>query len=231
VMDLLAEAEDGSLINVEIQKQGYAFPAERVSCYSADLLMRQYVRVKGEKGRAFTYRDIKKVYVIVIYEKSGRLFHQTSGHYLHRGKTIFDTHLAIELLQEYCLVALDSFREFPYPKSKSRQTAWLSLLATETFSDAEKLITEYPWLREIYEEMAMLRQKPEEVLGMFSEALRILDRNTVTYMIEELQKDVKTRDAAIEEQKMIIAEKDVALLEKDELIAALKLQLNELLKQ
>lgn len=31
----------------------------------------------------------------------------------------------------------------------------------------------------------MLRQRPEEVLGMFSEALQILDENTVKYMIEE----------------------------------------------
>lgn len=47
IMDLLAEMEDGSLINVEIQKQGYAFPAGRISCYCADLVMRQYARVKG----------------------------------------------------------------------------------------------------------------------------------------------------------------------------------------
>ena len=72
IMDLLGELEDGSLVNIEIQKQGYAFPAERISCYSSDLVMRQYVRVKGIKGRAFTYQDIKKVYVIVLFEKKPR---------------------------------------------------------------------------------------------------------------------------------------------------------------
>ena len=40
---------------------------------------------------------------------------------------------------------------------------------------------------------AMLRQRPEEVLEMFSEALRILDENTVKYMIEELQKKVEEK--------------------------------------
>lgn len=50
-IDLLGELEDGSLINIEIQKQSYAFPAERMSCYSADLVMRQYARVKGKKGK------------------------------------------------------------------------------------------------------------------------------------------------------------------------------------
>ena len=47
---------------------------------------------------------------------------------------------------------------------------------------------------------AMLRQRPEEVLEMFSEALRILDENTVKYMIEELQKKVEEKDAVINEQ-------------------------------
>ena len=31
--------------------------------------------------------------------------------------------------------------------------------------------------------------EPEEVPGMYSEALKILDRNTTRYMIEELQKE------------------------------------------
>ena len=41
IMDLLVELEDGSLANIEIQKNGYAFTEERLSCYAADLLMRQ----------------------------------------------------------------------------------------------------------------------------------------------------------------------------------------------
>lgn len=116
IMDLLGELEDGSLINVEIQKQGYAFPAERISCYSADLVMRQYARVKGVKGKMFTYRDIKKVYVIVLFEKSAKIFHKRSPAYLHHGKTVFDTGLNLELLEEYFLIALDVFRKFPYSK-------------------------------------------------------------------------------------------------------------------
>lgn len=82
IMDLLGELEDGSLINVEIQKQSYAFPAERISCYSSDLVMRQYARVKGVKGSAFTY------------------FHKTKDRYIHHGKTTFDTGLPLELLED-----------------------------------------------------------------------------------------------------------------------------------
>lgn len=233
IMDLLAEMEDGSLVNIEVQKQGYAFPAERISCYSSDLVMRQYARVKGIKGRAFTYQDIKKVYVIVLFEKSPGIFHKNHYAYLHHGRTQFDTGLDMELLQEYYLIALDVFRNFPYPKDKNEQTAWLSLLVTEDLKEAETLINRYPWLREIYEEIAMLRQKPEEVLGMFSEALRILDQNTVKYMIEELQKqleDEKTeKEATIKEKEAAIkakdAEKAAAIKAKDAEIAELKKRL------
>lgn len=66
-----------------------------------------------------------------------------------------------------------------------------------------------------YQEMFAYRQKPEEVLGMFSEALRQLDKNTVQYMIEEQQK-------VIEEQKQNLVEKDKRIAEKEQEIARLK---------
>ena len=123
------------------------------------------------------------------------------------------------------MIALDVFRKFPYSKDKDELTAWLSLLVTENLEEAERLIQDYPWLQEIYEEIAMLRHRPEEVLGMFSEALRILDQNTVKYMIEELQKqleDEKAEKAAIKEKD---AEKAAAIKKKDADIAELKKQL------
>ena len=230
IMDLLARLTDGSLVNIEVQKQGYAFPAERISCYSADLLMRQYMRVRGNAERkSFSYKDIKTVYVIVLFEKSTSLFHQFPGIYLHHGKTVFDSGLNMELLQEYYLVALDVFQKIPYPEGeKSEQRAWLSLLTTENLEDAERLIEDYPWLKEIYQEIAMLRRKPEEVLGMWSEALRMLDENTLKYYVDELEeklqqvtkeKDEELRKTLLENQK------------KDEEIAALKKQLEELSKK
>lgn len=69
LLDILVQLEDGSIANVEIQKIPYAFPGERMSCYSSDLMLRQYTRVKSLKGNAFTYKDLKTVYTIVIYRK------------------------------------------------------------------------------------------------------------------------------------------------------------------
>ena len=56
------------------------------------------------------------------------------------------------------MIALDVFRKFPYSKDKDELTAWLSLLVTENLEEAERLIQDYPWLQEIYEEIAMLRR-------------------------------------------------------------------------
>lgn len=51
IMDIVIELEDHSIANVEVQKLGYKFPGQRAACYSADLLLRQYKRIRGEKER------------------------------------------------------------------------------------------------------------------------------------------------------------------------------------
>lgn len=171
---------------------------------------------------------MKKVYTIVLFETSISAFHMEPPGYIHYGKTTFDTGLKIELLQEYCLIALDEFRKYPYPKDRSEQTAWLSLLTTEDIKEAEELIEEYPWLLEIYQEMAALRRKPEEVLDMYSEALRILDRNTVRYMIEEQQKELEQKKEEINQQKEEINQQKATIKDLQKEIEELKSQLEQL---
>ena len=235
IMDVLVELEDGSLTNVEIQKIPYAFPAERMACYSSDLVMRQYARTKSLRGEKFSYQDMRKVYTIVIFEKSPKSFSKIPNCYIHRGRIVFDSGLEMDFLQEYCLVALDVFRQNPYSEDRNEQAAWLSFLTTETLEDAERLMNKYPWLEEIYKEIAMLRQKPGEVLHMFSEALKIMDRNTVNYMIEEQLKKLDEQQEKLESQKEQLVnqqeqleQKDKQLQEKDQEILALKKQLEEL---
>ena len=73
IMDIVVQMEDGSIANVEVQKIGYKFPGQRAACYSADLLLRQYKRVKdvaAENGKSFSYSSIKTVYTIVFFEQS-----------------------------------------------------------------------------------------------------------------------------------------------------------------
>lgn len=49
ILDILVRLEDGSLADIEVQKIGYKFAGERAACYSADLLLRQYKRMREEK--------------------------------------------------------------------------------------------------------------------------------------------------------------------------------------
>lgn len=102
--DIIVELDDGSLCCVEMQKIGYAFPGERCACYSADHLLRQYKRVRGEKGQYFTYRDIKSVYTIVFFEQSTKEFKKVPGEYVHWFSQSSDTGVEMNLLQEYYLM-------------------------------------------------------------------------------------------------------------------------------
>ena len=50
-----------------------------------------------------------------------------------------------------------------------------------------KLIETYPEFKPMYEQIYDICRNIEEVMGMFSKELRELDRNTVLYMIDEMQ--------------------------------------------
>ena len=228
--------EGGSIANVEIQKIPYAFPGERMSCHSSDLMLRQYTRVKSLKGNAFTYKDLKTVYTIVIYEKSPNAYltDALSDIYLHHGRTVFDTGIELKLLQEFYVVALDVFCESKYAKDINELNAWLSLLTAQSVDDLAALVSDYPWMEAICKDMYEYMYDPEEVITMFSEALRMLDENTVHYMIDELQKERDEAVAALSEKDAALSEKDAeiatVLSEKNAEIAALKAQLAALNK-
>ena len=47
IMDMVVRLDDGSITNIEIQKVPYDFPAARITCYSADLVLRQFRMLQG----------------------------------------------------------------------------------------------------------------------------------------------------------------------------------------
>ena len=223
IMDILVELESGGLADIEIQRCGYAFPGERGACYSADLVMRQYIRVKGEKKHHFSYRDMKIVYTIVLMEHSGKEFKEKKEYYRHHARQVFDTNLNLELLQEYIFIPLDIFLDLYHKNNQNidkELDAWLLFLASDNPADIARLIGAYPMFRELYEQIAAFQQKPEELVNMYSKALEIMDLNTVKYMIEEQKRE-------LEEARLALAEKDHALAEQRELTEALKQELNQ----
>ena len=212
IMDILVELADTSLANVEVQKIGYSFPGQRSACYSSDLLLRQYKRVKGEKKKAFSYKDIKSVYTIVFFEKSIKEFHEYPQNYIHKFKQQSDTGLELELLQKYVFIPLDIFRGIYHNDSKSngknsanrrcnKTEAWLTFLSTDEPEIIIELIRQYPEFKEMYEEIYVMCQNVEKVMEMFSKELIQLDRNTVQYMIDEMQETIDVQKEKIDTQK------------------------------
>lgn len=216
IMDIVVELEDHSIANVEVQKIGYLFAGQRSACYSADLLLRQYKRVKGEKGKTFSYRDIKKVYTIVLYEKSPREFKDFPEDYIHRFSQKSDTGVEMELLQEYVYIPLDVFRDIVHNKGiRNKLEAWLEFLSTDSPEEIAELAEAYPGFRKLYAEVYGLCLNVERVMEMFSKELQELDRNTVQYMIDEMQEE-------IDEQRQKLDEKEALILSLQEEIKQLK---------
>ena len=242
IMDILVELADTSLANVEVQKIGYSFPGQRSACYSSDLLLRQYKRVKGERKKAFSYKDIKSVYTIVFFETSIKEFHEYPQNYIHKFKQQSDTGLELELLQKYVFIPLDIFRGIYHNDGKSngknsanrrwnKTEAWLTFLSTDEPEIIIELIRQYPEFKEMYEEIYVMCQNVEKVMEMFSKELIQLDRNTVQYMIDEMQDTIDVQKEALEEQKATIDTQKTQLSKKEEELETAKRQLQQALEK
>ena len=272
IMDMVVMMADGSIANIEIQKISYDFPAERISCYSADLVLRQYKMITGKNQAGKhnssmgsskpSYKDMRKVHTIILFEDSNKslISDMDKALYFHVGKTRFNTGVKIELLQDFVLVSLDTFRKYRYSdiregrteitdydydssqyndelvseKMKRDRLKFLSLFVAETPQEIDRLIEIFPDLESVRQDINEYLERPGEVLSMFSEALRILDRNTAELMVDrmkdemealQVQKDELTGE--IDELKAQNEELKSSSEEKDAEIARLKKLLEE----
>lgn len=219
--DIVVELDDGSLSNVEMQRIGYSFPGERSACYSADHLMRQYKRARSQKGKDFTYEAIKQVYTIVFFEKSRKEFRSYPEKWMHVFKQKSDTGMEIELLQEYYFIPLDIYKKSMENKTISNNLeAWMAFLSFDEPERIIELITRYPEFEEMYRDIYELCMNTERTMEMYSKELLELDRNTVRYMIDELQEEIEEeragREKATKEKEQAIVEKEQAIEEKNQ---------------
>ena len=194
IMDIVVQFEDGSIANVEVQKVGYLFPGQRCACYSSDLLLRQYKRIRLELGKSFTYKEIQKVYTIVLFEKSSAAFHKFSDEiYIHHFEQKSDTGMEMDLLQEYTFICLDIFNSVIHNEGReieNRLEEWLVFLSQDDPNMIIKLLNRDPVFQRIYEEVYTICLNTERMMNMFSKELEILDRNTVKLMIDEMEEEV-----------------------------------------
>ena len=83
-----------------------------------------------------------------------------------------------------------------------------------------QLLTQYPKFIPMYREIYELCRNVEKVMGLFSKELQILDKNTVQYMIDQMQD-------TIDEQKNTIGEQQSIIQEQQTIIEQLKKQLEK----
>ena len=256
ITDIVVELEDGSIVNVEVQRIGYKFPGQRAACYSADMLLRQYKRVREQRGKKFIYQDVKPVYTIVLFERSPFEFRCFEDEYIHYVEARSDTGIKIDLLQKYVFVALDNFKERSHNTNIANEMeAWLTFFSSENPVQIAKLIEEYPQFRAMYANVYNICQDTKRVMEMFSKELQIIDENTVQYMMDELQakvdelqdkvgelqdkvdtsrrqldeqdKTLGEQEKALEERNKALEERNKALGEKDKALGEKDKALNE----
>ena len=157
--------------------------------------------------------------------------------YISRKKTL-------PLLQKYHMISLDTFRKYRYSdiikgnieikkcdydedvyekpltdQMLRDRLAFLSLFVTETVDEAIAIQNIFPELSEIFNEMNEYLARPEEVLGMFSEALRILNHNTAVLMVDEYRKKYQEMEKNLKkEMKEKLDDKDKQISSQEELL-------------
>ena len=230
IMDIVVELLDGSIINLEVQKIGYDFPGERAACYASDLTLRQYARARRdaakrsaeEPGHKFSYHAIHPVYTIVLIEKSPSLFYRFPDQYIHRFSQKSDTGLSMELLHNYIFIPLDIFRKKHQNEDISTELdAWLTFLSTQEPDEIMRLCDAFPFFKDIYRHIYEICQNTEDVMGIFSEALAELDRNTVDYMIDKLKRSneqLQDKNEQLQDKNEQLQDKNEQLQDKNELL-------------
>ena len=127
----------------------------------------------------------------------------------------------MDLLQEFFFIPLDIVNQIYHNKGRTNNKleAWFIFISNDDPEIIQKLISEYPEFEALYQEVFILCENVEKVINMFSEELRILDRNTMEYMIDDLQAQVNQKNAEIQNLK---AEKDAEIQRLQKIIADLQ---------
>ena len=124
-------------------------------------------------------------------------------------KEISDTGINMDLLQEYVYIPLDVFQKIVQNKGvRNKLEAWLMFFSTDEPEKMEELMEKYPEFQKMYREIYELCLNVEKVMEMFSKELQELDRNTVQYMIDEMQEEIDGLKADLQEKENVLSKKE-----------------------
>ena len=128
----------------------------------------------------------------------------------------------MNMLQNFIFIPVDIFLENLHNNGiRSDMDAWLTFLGCDEPKYISELLETHPDFKSMYHDLYGICRNTERMMTMFfSEELKILDDNTVKYMIDQLEEEVK-------EQKAKLSEKDATIANKNSEIAQLRAELEK----
>ena len=116
-------------------------------------------------------------------------------------------------------IPLDIFRANLHNKGINNELdAWLTFLSADEPETIEQLIKEYPQFKPMYQQIYEICRNTERVMGLYSEELKILDKNTVQLMIDEMQDEIDGQKKALLQKDEQLSRQAQQLSRKDEQI-------------
>ena len=98
-----------------------------------------------------------------------------------------------------------------YKGISNKLDAWLAFLSMDSPEVIMELSNKYPEFRTMYEHVYNICQNVEKVMGMYSEELKILDHNTVRYLVDQMQEEIDSQKEQLDSQKKQLEMKDKEL--------------------
>ena len=96
----------------------------------------------------------------------------------------------------------------------------MTFLSKDDADSVINLVNLYPQFLPLYKEIADFRKSPKEMIGMFSEALAIMDRNTERLMVDEWREEAEAYKKEAEAYKQDAEAYKTELDESKEKLAA-----------
>ena len=235
ILDVVVQFDDGSVADVEIQREGVKIPPQRAATYSANLLTRQYAIEKGEDKRDVDFRTLRPVYTIVIMEKSPEPFSHSPEcvhHFRQRSDTGVEIDQGFELLQYYDFISLDIFRE-RRPHVASMLQTWLDFLSIRDVDVMEHFLEDKPEFKVIYDQAVTMMAGREELLSMLQElfAEEDIGKTIVLAMESEAREELEKAKQQIQTQSDQIKTQSDQINTLNDQLQTLSDQIQQLMEQ
>ena len=114
-------------------------------------------------------------------------------------------------------ISLDTFKDEVH-NVNTRREAWLKFLTEDDPDEILKFVNQYPEFLPCYKDLIAFRQNPKELINMFSDALKEMDKNTERYIVKKLNSTTSMNDALATQNNTLLTQnstmaKRIAVLE------------------